>query len=131
RMPFRRQPWLTRVKHEGSDHRPAYGHEEHQLFPAGSVVSSAQLREAYRLIRRVKDSLGRVSTPILIVHTEDAATVADVRYVQVHIGSQFLEVYIGSGDRMIPHVDVSETTVLKVAEFFNEVARRRALAVAR
>jgi hypothetical protein len=116
------------MKQEVAGGLPVRGHEERPLSVAVSATSLAQLREARRVVRRVEDSLRRVCTPTLIVHTEDAATVADVRYVQVHIGSQFLELFLASGDRMIPRGDVSEITVLKVVEFFNDVARRRALA---
>lgn len=123
-----RQPAPARMKQEATGGLPAGGHEERPLSAAVSATSWVQVREAHRLVRRVEDSLRRVCTPTLIVHTEDAAMVADVRYVQVHIGSQFLELLLASGNRMISRGDVSKITVLKVVEFFNDVARRRALA---
>jgi len=122
-----RQSAPVRMKQGAAGDLPASGHEERSHSAAVSATSWTQLREARRLARRVEDSLRRVCTPTLIVYTEDAATVADVRHVQVHIGSQFLVLLLASGDWRIPRGNVSEITVLKVVEFFNDVARRRAL----
>jgi esterase/lipase len=128
RMRFRHQSRVSRVKQERNADRPVHNDEQLSLLSVSSVVSSAQLRETHRLVRYVRDSLGRVCTPTLIVHTGDAITAADVRYVQVHIGSQFLEVFLGSDNHTIPHGGVSGITVYKTVEFFNDFARRRTLA---
>ena len=125
----RRQRSRTRVRPEDSGDLPICGNEDRPLFAAGSDTSWAQLREDRLLVRGIKDSLEQIRTPTLIVGTcEDPATIADIRYVQVHIGSQFLEVFIATDNRLSPHGAISERMVLKVVEFFNDVARRRALA---
>ena len=130
RVSFGRQRHPAMVKHEGVDDRQH--RREPPLAAAASVISAARLREARRLISHVRGSLERVHTPTLIIHTPgDVAEVADVRHVQVHIGSQLLEVFPESGRHSTMHEGISERTVLKIVEFFNDVARRRALGVAR
>ena len=128
RVLFRRRPEPGTVKQEGAKDAVGHIYEEHSLA-AGSVVSSTQLREARRLTRYVEGALERVHAPTLIIHTwEDAALLRDLRYIQVHIGSQFKEVFLESEKGLITHHVASERTALKIVEFFNEVARRRALA---
>jgi carboxylesterase len=120
--PFQRQPDPRRVRQKAA-------HAEHPLATASAAVSSTQRREARRLLRYVEGALERVHAPTLIIHTcEDAAAVTDLRYIQVHIGSQFKEVFLQSGERLIGHQAVAERTALKAVEFFNDIARRRALA---
>lgn len=111
RMPEQLAAWLASIR----DHqRPA---------------ASAQLREVRRLSRHVEGSLGRIHTPTLIIcECDEAAVVADVRDLQVHIGSSFLQVFVESNKQLIAHDHPSESTVLRVVEFFNDVARRRILA---
>jgi esterase/lipase len=126
RTRFRRQ---SRERQERPSDLPAHTSEEPPLPRANLAISSTQLREARRLTRHAEGALGRVHTPTLIIQMcEDAAAVTDLRYIQVHIGSQFVEVFLQSGNRLIEHGNASERTVLKVVEFFNDVARRRALA---
>jgi pimeloyl-ACP methyl ester carboxylesterase len=114
-------------RREAGNDPPTPGGRERSSPTADVALSSAQLRELSYLIRYVDSSLGRVYTPTLIIHArEDAAMVTAVRHLQVHIGSQFLEVLLESHKPSTVHED-SERTALKVVEFFNDVARRRAL----
>jgi len=118
-----------RVTQEADSESPALGRKAQLPPTAGAAFSSQQRREVRQLARHVDNSLGRVSTPTLIIcGCEDAAMVTNVRHLQIHIGSQFLEVFLESREPLTVHEGDFERMVLKVVEFFNDVARRRALA---
>jgi pimeloyl-ACP methyl ester carboxylesterase len=118
-----------RERQERRSDLPAHTFEERSLPRVNLAITSTQFREARRLTRHVEGALGRVHTPTLIIHMcEDAAAITDLRYIQVHIGSQFLEVFLESGNRLIERGNASERIALRVVDFVHDVARRRALA---
>jgi len=129
RLPLRNPSKSDRAEDEGITSHARAGRQDDQLLTNGPATSPAQRREARRLIHHVEGLLGRVNTPTLIVYAgEDTAAAHDVRYVQVHIGSQFIETLLESRKHLIMDDVAFEGTVLKIVEFFNDVARRRALA---
>jgi carboxylesterase len=95
------------------------------LSAAGaSTIPNASLLEADRLIRHVKQSLPRVRVPTLMIHSnqDDVASLANVRFVRVHIGSQlFREVVVTDSYHMITLDNDRDLAAQKTAQFFNDV----------
>ncbi len=94
-----------------------------------ATIPTASLREADRLIRHVKRSLGRVRTPALLVHSreDDVASLANVRLVRRLIAAELVEeVIVEDSYHMITLDNDREFAALKTVQFFNDVSRRRA-----
>jgi carboxylesterase len=100
------------------------------LSAAGaSSIPTASLREADRLIRHVKRSLGRVRTPALMIHAreDDVASLANVSLVRHRIASDMIkEVIVEDSYHMITLDNDRDFAALKTIQFFNDVARQRA-----
>ena len=100
------------------------------LSSAGaSTIPTASLREADRLIRHVKRSLGRVRTPALMIHAreDDVASLANVRLVRRRIGADVIkEVIVDDSYHMITLDNDRDFAALKTVQFLNDVARLRA-----
>ena len=97
--------------------------------PAASTVPTAHLREADRLIRHVKNSLGRIRTPVLLIHArdDDLSSLANVRYVQSRIGSERVVIVVVSDSyHMITLDNDGDFAAGKTIRFFDEVAHLRA-----
>ena len=106
----------------------ASGAEDRTAGAIGDEISPAHLQVVRKLTRSAKDVLERVHAPTLMLHASgDAATMTDVRYVQVHIGARFLEVILESSGGSTKSGDDLDRAALKAVEFFNDAARRRAL----
>jgi carboxylesterase len=99
------------------------------LSSAGAAtIPTASLREAERLIRHVKVSLGRVRAPTLMIHAseDDVASLANVRFVQSRIGSDmFREVVVRDSYHMITLDNDRDLAALKTVQFFNAAIHRR------
>jgi carboxylesterase len=100
------------------------------LSSAGtSSIPTPSLREADRLIRHVKRSLGRVSTPTLLIHAreDDIASLANVDFVRKRIGSGFVGVFVVDDSyHMITLDNDRDLAAQKSVQFFNTVADRAA-----
>ncbi len=99
------------------------------LSSAGAAtIPTASLREADRLIRHVKRSLGRVRTPALLIHSreDDVASLANVRLVRRLIASERVEeVIVEDSYHMITLDNDREFAALKTVQFFNAVSGQR------
>jgi carboxylesterase len=104
--------------------------ERGPLSSAGaSRIPTPSLREADRLIRHVKRSLGRVSAPTLLIHAreDDIASLANVDFVRRRIGSGFVGVFVVDDSyHMITLDNDRDLAAQKSAQFFNAVADRTA-----
>lgn len=100
------------------------------LSSAGAAtIPTASLREADRLIRHVKRSLGRVRTPALLIHSreDDVASLGNVRLVRRLIASELVkEVIVEDSYHMITLDNDRDFAASKTVQFFNDVSRRRA-----
>jgi carboxylesterase len=100
--------------------------------PAAPAIPIDRLREADRLIRHVKNSLCRIKTPALLIHSreDDLSSLANVRYVQTRIGSERVAIVIVSDSyHMITLDNDGEFAAGKTIRFFDEVAQLRANAL--
>ena len=100
--------------------------------PAAPAIPVDHLREADRLIRHVKNSLCRIKTPTLLIHSreDDLSSLANVRYVQTRIGSERVAIVIVSDSyHMITLDNDGEFAAGKTIRFFDEVAQLRANAL--
>ena len=99
------------------------------LSSAGaSSIPTPRLREADRLIRHVKRTLGSVRAPTLLIHArnDDVASLSNVRYVQANIGAGVLgEFLVDDSYHMITLDDDRDAAALKTAQFFNAAALLR------
>jgi carboxylesterase len=96
---------------------------------AASSIPTARLREADRLIRHVKNSLGRIRTPVLLIHSreDDLSSLANVRYVQTRIGSERVAIVLVSDSyHMITLDNDGAYAAGKTIRFFDEIAHLRA-----
>ena len=91
------------------------------LSSAGaSTIPTPSLREADRLIRLVKRSLGDVRTPTLMIHAreDDVASLANVRFVESRIGSDlFRQVIVDDSYHMITLDNDRELAAMKTVLF--------------
>ena len=91
-------------------------------------IPSKRLLQADRLIRHVIASLGRVRTPTLMVHAreDDVASLANVRFVRKHIGTDmFREVIVDDSYSMITLDNDCDYVASKTTYFFDTVAKQR------
>ncbi len=97
--------------------------ERGRLSSAGAAtIPTRSLREADRLIRHVKRSLHRVTTPVLMIHAreDDVASLANVQFVRTHVGTQaFREFIVGDSYHMITLDNDRDHAALKTVQFFN------------
>ena len=103
------------------------------LSSAGaSTIPTPSLREADRLIRYVKRSLGRVRAPTLMIHAneDDIASLANVRLVRRLIGADlYKELIVKDSYHMITLDNDRDYAALKTVQFFNDAAKWRTDAV--
>lgn len=95
-------------------------------------IPKMSLREADRLARYVKSSLGNVRTPTLMIHAreDDVASLANVRFVQQRIGTDhFSEVIVEDSYHRITLDNDCELAAIKTVQFFDTEAKRRAEAL--
>ncbi len=94
------------------------------LSSAGaSTISVPALREADRLIHHVLRALPDVTVPTLMIHAreDDVASIANVEYVQRHIGStQFASMLVDNSYHMITLDNDRELAATRTAHFFNQ-----------
>jgi carboxylesterase len=99
------------------------------LSSAGaSTIPTASLKEADRLIRQVKRTLGKVLAPTLMIHAQedDVASLGNVDYVRSRIGaSMFREIVVSDSYHMITLDNDRELAAQKTAQFFGTAAQWR------
>lgn len=96
-----------------------YGYSE---FPGITI------RETFRLIRAVKRDLGRVTSPLLIVHSteDDMASLNNARLLAARVSSQHVETYFLDDTYHVLTLDKRKEDVAdRVTMFFDAVANRK------
>ena len=97
-------------------------------YAGPSRTSTKSLLEAHRLIRHVAASLGHIRTPTLMIHAreDDAASLANVRFVRTHIGADMVrELVVENSYHMITLDNDCAYAADKTALFFDGVAKQR------
>ena len=94
----------------------------HFLSQSESTITAWRLREADRLTRQVRGSIGRVRTPTLMIHAreDDVASLANVRYVRTHLGTnRFAEIVVENSYHLIIFDDDGDYATTKTIQFIN------------
>ncbi len=92
----------------------------------GSTIPTTRLREADRLMRQVRRCLSAVRVPTLMIHAreDDIASLANLRYVELHIGtSMFFRAIVTDSYHLITLDNDRDVAAFKTVQFFNTVSR--------
>ncbi len=143
-------PWYRFLRHIGyySPFRYIYSYREREPFGLknvqlrkwiaremshknSSIVGASKLnlpaiQEAERMIKAVKLSMHRISSPAIIIHAEedDVASPRNARYVAEHIGSKQVEsVMLHNSYHMITVDNDRERVASETIRFFNHIHR--------